>query len=36
VAEIPGDEPARIGGERKLQIIRWGLVFLYQVFMERL
>ena len=31
VAEIPGDEPARIGGERKLQIIRWGCAYLYQV-----
>jgi glycosyltransferase involved in cell wall biosynthesis len=34
VTEIPGDEPARIGGERKLQIIRWGLAFLYQIVME--
>lgn len=34
VTEIPGDEPARIGGERKLQIIRWGLAFLYQIFVE--
>lgn len=34
VTEIPGDEPKRIGGERKLQIIRWGLAFLYQVFTE--
>lgn len=34
VSEIPGDEPKRIGGERKLQIIRWGLTFLYQVFSE--
>jgi glycosyltransferase involved in cell wall biosynthesis len=36
VTEIPGDEPARIGGERKLQIIRWGLAFLYQVLTETL
>ena len=36
ITEIPGDEPARIGGERKLQIIRWGLAFLYQVFSEAL
>lgn len=36
VGEIPGDEPARIGGVRKLQIIRWGLTFLYQAFNERL
>ncbi|HEU5281041.1 MAG TPA: glycosyltransferase [Gammaproteobacteria bacterium] len=34
VTEIPGDEPARIGGERKLQIIRWGLAFLYQTIAE--
>lgn len=34
VTEIPGDEPKRIGGERKLQIIRWGLAFLYQIFVE--
>jgi glycosyltransferase involved in cell wall biosynthesis len=34
VTEIPGDEPKRIGGERKLQIIRWGLAFLYQVVFE--
>jgi len=36
ISEIPGDEPARIGGVRKLQIIRWGLTFLYQAFDERL
>ncbi len=34
IAEIPGDEPARIGGERKLQIWRWGAVFLYQTIRE--
>ncbi len=32
--EIPGDEPARIGGERKLQILKWGAVFLYQTIRE--
>ena len=26
IAEIPGDEPARVGGERKLQVWRWGAV----------
>ena len=31
ISEIPGDEPARIGGERKLQIIRWGCAYLYQI-----
>ena len=30
IGEIPGDEPPRIGGTRKLQIWRWGLTFLYQ------
>lgn len=35
ITEIPGDEPARIGGVRKLQIIRWGLTFLWQAIMER-
>jgi len=39
VSEIPGDEPARIGGERKLQIIRWGgacyVQFIREVFMWR-
>ncbi len=34
IKEIPGDEPKRIAGERKLQIIRWGLAFLYQVFFD--
>ena len=34
IAEIPGDEPARVGGERKLQVWRWGAVFLYQTFRE--
>lgn len=34
ITEIPGDEPKRIGGERKLQIIRWGFAFLYQVFFD--
>ncbi|HOI72936.1 MAG TPA: glycosyltransferase family 2 protein [Syntrophales bacterium] len=30
ISEIPGDEPPRIGGERKLRIWQWGAVFLYQ------
>ena len=34
VAEIPGDEPARSGGERKLQVLRWGAAYMYQVFRE--
>ena len=31
VAEIPGDEPPRHGGERKLQVIRWGAAYFFQV-----
>jgi len=34
VGEIPGDEPSRIGGERKLRVIRWGSVFMMQLFRE--
>lgn len=36
IAEIPGDEPARIGGERKLQIIRWGAAYFFQFLREKL
>ncbi len=32
--EIPVCEPKRIGGERKLQIIRWGLAYYTQFFLE--
>lgn len=34
VAEIPGDEPARIGGERKLLPFRWGGAYLLQFIRE--
>lgn len=34
VAEIPGDEPARVGGERKLQILRWGFGYYFQFWRE--
>jgi hypothetical protein len=34
VTEIPGDEPRRISGERKLQVIRWGLGYMAQVIAE--
>jgi glycosyltransferase involved in cell wall biosynthesis len=34
VCEIPGPEPRRIGGERKLQPFRWGAAYLLQVFRE--
>jgi len=33
-ADIPGDEPARIGGERKLKIIQWGLAYMFEVVRE--
>ena len=36
ITEIPGDEPPRIGGVRKLQVVRWGMTFLIQEFVERL
>jgi len=34
-SEIPVDEPPRIGGERKLQILRWGLAYYTQFILER-
>ena len=34
VADIPGDEPAREGGERKLQVMRWGAAYMWQVIRE--
>ncbi|HEX3727284.1 MAG TPA: glycosyltransferase family 2 protein [Pirellulales bacterium] len=36
VTEIPGDEPARIGGERKLRIWRWGASYYYQFWRDAL
>ncbi len=33
-ADIPGDEPAREGGERKLQVLRWGAAYMFQVLRE--
>jgi len=35
-ADIPCPEPPRIGGERKLQIVRWGLAYMTQIVHERL
>jgi len=34
IGEIPGSEPPRIGGERKLQVIRWGGAYMLQVLRE--
>ncbi len=33
-ADIPGDEPARDGGVRKLQVLRWGAAYMFQIFRE--
>ena len=34
VADIPGDEPVRDGGERKLQVWKWGAAYMFQNFRE--
>jgi len=34
VCEIPGSEPARIGGRRKLDIFRWGSAYVLQTLRE--
>ena len=34
IAEVPSDEPKRIHGVRKLQIIRWGMAYLSQMLYE--
>lgn len=34
VAEISGDEPPRIGGERKLKVIKWGAAYYFQFIRE--
>ncbi len=35
ITEIPAPEPRRIGGDRKLQIWRWGAAYMYQVITEK-
>ncbi|MBI5140161.1 MAG: glycosyltransferase family 2 protein [Candidatus Vogelbacteria bacterium] len=35
-ADIPGDEPRRLGGQRKLQLFRWGTGMLYETFRDYL
>ena len=35
IAEISGDEPARIGGERKLKILKWGAAYYFQFIREK-
>ena len=34
VVDIPGDEPVRDGGERKLQVLKWGAAYMFQVWRE--
>jgi len=34
VCEIPVGEPARIGGDRKLQVVRWGSAYMLQTIRE--
>jgi len=34
IAEIPADEPPRIGGKRKLKIIKWGAAYYFQFIRE--
>lgn len=36
IAEIPGDEPPRLGGTRKLQVFRWGAAYFFQFWWETL
>jgi glycosyltransferase involved in cell wall biosynthesis len=36
VGEIPGDEPPRIGGKRKLLMFQWGAGYYYQIWREKL
>jgi glycosyltransferase involved in cell wall biosynthesis len=35
VGEVPAGEPRRIGGERKLQVLRWGAAYYFQIWKER-
>jgi glycosyltransferase involved in cell wall biosynthesis len=36
IKEFAAGEPPRIGGERKLQIVRWGCAYMMQFLMEKL
>lgn len=35
VAEIPADEPARLGGARKLKVLQWGGAYYFQFLREK-
>ncbi len=34
LADIPGDEPKREGGERKLQVLKWGAAYYWEILRE--
>ncbi len=34
VIDIPGDEPVREGGERKLQVLKWGAAYMFEIWRE--
>ena len=34
ISEVPSDEPPRIGGERKLQVLCWGAAYYFQFIRE--
>lgn len=34
IGEVPASEPPRIGGQRKLQILRWGAAYYFQFWRE--
>ncbi|MBF0485027.1 MAG: glycosyltransferase [Candidatus Omnitrophica bacterium] len=34
LADIPGDEPKRDGGERKLQVLKWGAAYYFEILRE--
>lgn len=34
VTEIPGDEPPRLGGEKKLKVLKWGASYYFQFLRE--
>jgi glycosyltransferase involved in cell wall biosynthesis len=35
IGEVPAGEPKRIGGRRKLQVLRWGAAYYFQIWKER-
>ncbi len=35
IGEVAAGEPKRIGGRRKLQVIRWGAAYYFQIWRER-